>query len=518
MTQRFTPVSLSSVALDPASPVPLYRQLYTSLRDAILTQRMPGGGRLPSTRVLASALGVSRNTVLNAVEQLVAEGYLEGRHGAGTFVAPILPDLPMPTSSEPLNGAAPTRPTRHLSGWMEMISARVRKIEEPIEDFLRPRPFTLSAIARDDFPTHIWSKLLYRQWTRGGDRLRRPPLTGGYEPLRAAIAAHLAESRGVRCTPEQVLIVSGCEQAVELTARVLLNPGDTAWMEDPGYGGARRGIQSIGATAVPVPLDREGLIVSVGAERYPDARLAFVSPSCQFPLGETLSLSRRLALLAWANRKDAWIIEDDYDSEYRFYGRPLASLQSLDEGGRVIYVGTFEWIMFTSLRLGYIVAPPDLVDAFHAACAYTDVMLPVLEQAALADFIMEGHFERRVRRLRALYAERQEALLDAAKPLAGLLEVRRRGAGGHALGWLPPGVDDRMVAARVDEAGIAVYPLSAFAMEPLYRGGLLMGYYSIDAPEIRDGMQRLGAVLEAAIRVAPQPITQLPSAMTAGKD
>jgi GntR family transcriptional regulator/MocR family aminotransferase len=496
MVQRSVPAPLAMVALDPTSPVPLYRQLYAALRDAILTQRLPGGVRLPSTRVLARALNVSRNTILNAVEQLAAEGYVEGRHGSGTFVASVVSSASLMQSGMRDDVATTTAQEPGLSRWLDMVNTRVRKIEEPLEVFLRPRPFTLAAVAQDDFPIHTWSKLISRQWAKGSDRLRRPLVTGGYEPLRAAIATHLAVARGVRCTAEQVLIVSGCEQAVELAARVLLNPGDRAWMEDPGYGGARRALESVGAQIVPVPLDTEGLMVAAGIERAPDARLAFVSPSCQFPLGETLSLARRLALLAWANRADAWIVEDDYDSEYRFYGRPLASLQSLDDAGRVIYVGTFEWTMFASIRLGYIVAPPALADAFHAACAYRDVHLPVLEQAALADFIMEGHFERRVRRLRTLYAERQAALLDAARPLADRFDVRRRGAGAHALGWLPPGVDDRAAARRAEEAGIAVSPLSAFAMEPLRRGGLLMGYASIDIPEIRDGMQRLGAVLQ----------------------
>jgi GntR family transcriptional regulator/MocR family aminotransferase len=500
MSQRPAPVSLATVALDEASSVPLYRQLYAALREAILTQRLRGGARLPSTRVLAEVLHVSRNTVLNAIEQLVAEGYLEGRHGAGTYVAQVAPltqDHLGAMHGKALDDA--TCPPR-LSQWAETVNTRVRKIDEPIEDFLRPRPFTLAAVPQDDFPATIWSRLLNRQWASQGDRLRRPTLTGGYEPLRAAIAAHLAATRGVGCSAEQILIVSGCEQAVSLTARVLLNPGDAAWMEDPGFGGGRRGLESVGATVVPVPLDREGLIVSVGIERCAEARLAFVSPSCQFPLGETLSLSRRLELLAWASRADAWIIEDDYDSEYRFSGRTLSALQCLDETGRVIYVGTFELTMFPSLRLGYVVAPPPLVDAFHAACAYSDVHLPVLEQAALADFIAEGYFDRRIRQLRSLYLERHEALLDAARPLAGLLDIQRRSAGGTSLGWLPPGVDDRVVARWAKERSeIAVYPLSAFAIEPLHRGGLLLGLASVDSNESRDGIVRLGSVLHEVV-------------------
>jgi GntR family transcriptional regulator / MocR family aminotransferase len=295
-----------------------------------------------------------------------------------------------------------------------------------------------------------------------------------------------------------VIVVAGSQQALDLTARLLLDEGDAAWIEDPGYLGARGALLGAGASLVPVPVDGEGLDVQAGQARNPEARLIYVSPSHQYPYGVTMSLPRRLALLESASRAGAWVLEDDYDSEYRYAGRPLAALQGLDGEGRVIYLGTFSKVLFPALRLGYMVVPPDLVDGFVAARALVDRHSPTLDQAALADFIADGHFARHIRRMRALYAERQAILVEAATHgLAGVLDVSTAEAGMHLVGWLPPGVDDVEASRQAAAHGVEAPPLSLYSLEPPRHGGLLLGYTAVGEKEIRDGVQRLAKALRA---------------------
>jgi GntR family transcriptional regulator/MocR family aminotransferase len=324
--------------------------------------------------------------------------------------------------------------------------------------------------------------------------------------LRETIAAHLGEARAVRCEASQVIVVTGAQQAVDLAARVLLDPGDTAWVEDPGYQGARGALVAAGIRLAPVPVDREGLDVRRGAREGPGARLVYVTPSHQYPLGVTMSLNRRLALLEWASASGAWILEDDYDSEYRYAGRPLAALQGLDTAGRVIYAGTFSKVLFPALRLGYLVVPPDLVDAFVAARALADRHSPSVTQAALADFIDGGHFARHVRRTRALYAERQAALVRAARrSLGGVLEVAPAEAGMHLMGWLVAGLDDRAAARAALTRNVDAPPLSGFRVRPARRGergGLVLGYAAYTPREIDDACGRLAAALRGVRRTA----------------
>jgi GntR family transcriptional regulator/MocR family aminotransferase len=314
--------------------------------------------------------------------------------------------------------------------------------------------------------------------------------------LREEIAAYLGAARAVECGWEQVIVVSGSQQALDLAARVLLDPGDAAWVEDPGYAGARGALIAAGARIVPVPVDEEGLRVSDGVRRAADARLAYVSPSHQYPLGATMSVSRRLELLAWASRTGAWVLEDDYDSEYRYTGRPLEALQGLDAEGRVIYLGTFSKVLSPALRLGYLVVPPDLVDPFSAARELTDRHSPLVEQAVLARFIAEGHFARHIRRMRTLYAERQDILVEAAAgDLRGLLDVRPAEAGMHLVGWLPDRTDDREAMRRAAARGVEAIALSMYGIEPPARGGLLLGYAAVGEAGIRAGVRRLAAAL-----------------------
>lgn len=281
-------------------------------------------------------------------------------------------------------------------------------------------------------------------------------------------------------------------------ARVLLDPGDAVWIEDPGYTGASGGFLGSGARIIPVPVDKEGLNVSAGVARFADARLAFVTPSHQFPLGTTTTLNRRLELLKWARQTNAWILEDDYDSEYRYTGRPLAALQGIDREDRVIYLGTFSKVMFPALRLGYLIVPLDLVEAFRAARKFSIQHPPLLEQVALAGFISEGHFTRHIRRMRSLYFERQRVLIQAAQnELTGLLEVEPAEAGMHLIGWLPGGVDDISASRKAAEHGVDATPLSAYKIEASLPGALLLGYAGIDKREIEEGVQRLAQALQS---------------------
>jgi GntR family transcriptional regulator/MocR family aminotransferase len=295
-----------------------------------------------------------------------------------------------------------------------------------------------------------------------------------------------------------VIVISGSQQALDLTARVLLDPGDVAWVEDPGYVGTNGALVGAGAGVVPVPVDREGPDIALARELCPNARLACVTPSHQYPLGFTMSLKRRLELLEWAAREGAWVLENDYDSEYRYAGRPIAALQGLDTEGRVIYAGTFSKVLFPSLRLGYLVVPPDLADAFVAARAFVDRGSSLMDQAVLADFLIDGHFSSHVRRMRALYAERQEALVEAARrELAGLLEVGPNDSGMHLVGWLPEGVNGDAASQRAAQYGVVAPSIASYSLLPSSPQGLVLGYAAVNEEQIAEGVRRLGHALEA---------------------
>lgn len=477
------------VRLAAGSGEPLHRQIDRELRQAILSGRLPPRTRLPSTRSLASELGVSRNTVLLAFDQLAAEGFLEGRVGSGTRVVEIPPGLAPRHSSLPPRRLPPPRTSRR--------TAALRRV--PLRaSFLggRTRAFRPGTPALDEFPVGLWSRLLARRSHRSSLASLDYGDNAGHLPLREAIAGYVGLSRGVRCDADQVLIVSGSQQALDLVGRVLLEPGDSVWLEDPGYHGARGAFVAAGARLVPVRIDEDGLDIAEGLRRAPRARLAYVTPSHQFPLGVTLGLARRLALLQWARGARAWVVEDDYDSEFRYVNRPLAALQGLDDAQRVIYLGTFSKVMFPALRLGYLIVPPPLLDAFLAARIFADTQPPMLAQETLADFMERGHLERHVRRMRSLYRERQQLLIETARAeLPGLLDVEPAEAGMHLMGWLPPGCDDLEASQRAARAGVDALRLSFFALERPRRGGLLLGYAGVPPDEIRDGVRRLAQAL-----------------------
>ncbi|MCB2054416.1 MAG: PLP-dependent aminotransferase family protein [Geminicoccaceae bacterium] len=484
-TPRAGPLHLASIALDPEAGEPLHRQLYFALREAILEGRLRPAARLPSSRALAADLGVSRNTVLAAFEQLLAEGYIEGRVGAGSYVSQLLPEDALNARAAVVAGTGVSRPPPGPS-------RRGVRLAATVGSTIRPRAFAPGLPELAQFPFEEWARLLQRHWRAPPSRFLIGGDPAGHAPLRAALAAHLGAARAVRCAPEQVFVVSGAQQALDLATRVLLDPGDAVWVEDPGYPGLLGVLAAAGVTIVPVGVDGEGLMVAEGRTIGRRARMACVSPSHQFPLGVTMSLARRLELLDWAREADAFVLEDDYDSEYRYAGRPLAALQGLDADGRVLYVGTMSKVMFPGLRLGYMVVPPHLVDAFLAVRRATDTHPSTLAQPALAEFIEDGSLSAHIRRTRALYARRQELLLEsAARHLDGRLHLAPSAAGMHLVGRLAEGVDDRALARRARH-----HEVEAPAMSGYYHGhapspGLLLGYAGVPDREIERAVERL---------------------------
>ena len=480
---------------------PLGQQIYQAFRRAILAGEMAPAARLPSTRALGLELGVSRNVVLLAYEQLLAEGYAEGRAGSGTYVAAALPETPRASRprrglevSAPL-GPAGSRATVAASPSSRRPSPTVRRVEQRL-----PYDFRYGVPSTDDFPHNIWRGIVARRMRAGSleGMAYGPP--EGHAPLRQALAAYLRRARGVVCDPDQIIIVNGSQQALDLTARVLLDPGDHVVIEDPQYQGARRVFAAAGALAVPVAVDADGLDVARIPRRSAAARLAYVTPSHQFPTGVVMSLARRLALLEWAERAGAYIVEDDYDSEYRYEGRPIEAVQGLDPAGRVIYMGTFSKVLFPALRLGYLVLPPPLVEPFTAAKWLTDRHTATLEQEVLAEFVAEGHFERHLRRARTRNASRRKALLES---LPGTPR-RSRGDHGSQRRRSPGRVAARRSASRIGrviaaaaEAGVGVYPVAPYYIEPPRRAGLILGYASMTEREIRTGIGRLAAVVKS---------------------
>ncbi len=499
MPKSATVLPSLTFVLQAETAVPMYRQLYDWVRKAILTGQLRPGTRLPSTRELANELGVSRNTVMNAFEQLLAEGYLEGQVGSGTYVSHSLPDEMLFIRAKKPTAPAIAKRGRTLSQFGVTLSSTASPT--PFHYRFPERPFRQGTPAFDEFPNKLWSSLLAKRWRNPPRELLGYGDPAGYLPLREAIAGYLRTSRAVQCEAEQILMVSGAQQALDLAARLLLNPGDAAWIEDPGYPGARSALLGAGAKLIPIPINDEGLDVVEGERQAATAKLVYVSPSHQYPLGVTMTLARRLGLLEWAARAGAWIIEDDYESEYRYTGRPLAALQGLDKEGRVIYIGTFSKVLFPALRIGYMVVPPDVVDVFIRGRGILSRFTPSIDQAVLTDFLNEGHFIRHLRRMRTLYAERQEILLEALqRELQGLLEANQHQTGMHLIGWLADDLSDQKAEAEAFKQGVFAQSLSSFRLKYRRSPGLVLGYAGYDERQLRVGARRLAAGLQNARR------------------
>jgi GntR family transcriptional regulator / MocR family aminotransferase len=465
---------------------PLFRQLYLGLRGAILLGTFHGGERFPSTRDLAEQLGVSRTIVLLAYEQLLAEGFVVARGGSGTYVSEGL-------SATPRNTSAKSAEIR-LSAFGTLAVAA-----EPTLSLLHRRSAQVHydfAYARSDvesFPLEMWRRILMRQARRASLRQLDYGPAAGSLALREAISAHLRRSRAVVCDPSQVIVVNGSQQALDLAARLLLERGDCVAIEDPQYQGGREIFRAAGARLNAVPVDRDGL----DPARLPNrAKIAFVTPSHQFPTGAILPLARRLALLEWAKRAQAVIIEDDYDGEFRYEGQPLESLQGLDTEGRVIYVGTFSRTIFSALRIGYLIAPKSLVPAFTSAKWLCDRHTPTLEQQTLAEFISSGTYERYLRRIRRRNAARRRALLAAIQEhLGDHVEVTGDGAGAHVVLWPRHAQSEEAIISRAASRGVGVYGISLYYLKRPARGGVLLGYSRLKEREIHEGIRRLAEAL-----------------------
>jgi len=491
---------LPVITIERASDKPLYRQIYEGYRDAIVERRLRGGQRLPSTRSLAAELRISRIPVLNAFEQLLAEGYLESRTGSGTFIATSLPGELLHPSGRP---AAPrSAPARRAPRPVAARSAALAR-EDPVRWFKGKGAFNVGEPALDRFPAAIWSSLVSRHARAADARLLSygPPM--GLESLREAVAEYLRTARAVRCEAPQIMIANGSQQALELAARVLLEADSAVWVEDPGYFGTQALLRLSGARMVPVPVDDQGMQIAAGIARCPKPRAVFVTPSHQFPLGVTMSAARRLQLLDFARESGSWIVEDDYDSEYRYGNLPIAALQGLDRDSRVLYIGTFTKILFPAVRLAYLVLPADLVPAFTEVRRVSDVFSPTFPQAVLADFIREGHFARHIRRMRVVCRERRETLVSALeREFDGALRVMGDEAGMYLTVALPRGWNDLEIASRAADQGLWVAPLSGSYLGKASQSGLILGYGSTDAEEIEGGVRRLREVIRSATAVA----------------
>ena len=483
MPKQTTAPGLALPLRDAAMPAGAW--LASALRGEILDGRLRPGARLPATRELAREYGLSRGTIVSAFDQLKSEGYVDGNVGSGTYVNRTLPDdlLQAPRATGRDSFSRPPQP-RQLSDF----GSRVREFSG-----LEPRPtraFRANLPALDLFPTTLWAQLEARRCRRATTSLLLGCGPMGYRPLQEAVADYLRTSRGVRCRAEQVAIVSGVQEALDLATRLFVNPGDRVCMEDPGYAGAAHVFEAVGAKISPIPLDDEGM--QLPAARHSAARLAYVTPGHQFPTGISMSLPRRMALLEWARRNRAVIFEDDYDSEYRYAGRPMPALQGLDRHSLVLFAGSFSKVLFPSLRLGYLVVPADLVDGIAAVQSITSRHAPVIAQAVLCDFIADGHFGRHLRRMREIYAGRSQALVESARQqLAGVLEISGVEAGLQTAGWLRAGTDAESVVGAAAARGVEVVSLRQYRRGRGGREGLHLGFAAVDIPEIRRGVREL---------------------------
>jgi GntR family transcriptional regulator / MocR family aminotransferase len=478
---------LPVIAVDRRASKALHRQIYDGYREAIVGGSLRPGQRIPSTRVLASELGVSRFPVLNAYSQLLAEGYFESRVGAGTVVSSSLPEQMI--TSQPAHAK--------LMGSRSGPRSVARRTAS-LPQFGRPAwlvgrgAFGVGQVAFDQFPLQVWSNLVAARCRNMDAKAFHYGELMGSRELRETIAGYLRTARSLHCDAEQIMIVSGSQQALEMSARVLLDSGNAIWVEEPGYSFAREAFTLTGCRLIPVPVDREGLDVEAGIKLYRQARAALITPSHQFPLGVTMSASRRLQLLEWAQSTGAWIIEDDYDSEYRYESQPIASLQGLDPDGRVIYIGTFSKVLFPSLRLGYVVIPSDLVDRFRIIRRAMDLGPATFFQDVLADFISEGHFARHIRRMRVLYRERRSALVESIHAeLGSMVDVLGAEAGMHLTVTLPRGSRDREIAEQAAQQGLWTWPLSPSYLGEASRPGFILGFANTSIEEIPIAVRKL---------------------------
>jgi GntR family transcriptional regulator/MocR family aminotransferase len=479
----------------PRSGGPLYRRIYLALKTSIRDGRLNAGARLPSTRTLASDLGVSRNSVMLAYEQLAAEGYVVNRDRAATSVAQAPPSRAVTPAPRPARIARPA-----LSAYGRFL---VERLSPPPSNSYASRPglrydFRYGRPAAHDFPREIWRRLLAARARSSSSESTGYGPPAGYQPLRVALKDYLGRARGIACDADQIVIVSGSQQAFDICARLLVDPGDAVAIEEPHYPGMSLPFAAAGARLIPVPVDADGLDPARLPAPNKRLRAICVSPCHQFPTGVVMPHVRRMALLDWARRSGAWIVEDDYVSELRYAGRPIEALLALDRNGSVIHVGTFSKTLLPALRLAYVVLPPALVAPFTSAKWLADRYTAMLGQEVLADFIASGHFERYLRRSCHRNAARRKVLIDSLdRHFGGRVEIGGDNAGVHLLVWLKgvkPG-DLPAVIEAAERSGVGLYPVTPYYSTPPLRAGLLFGYASLTESEIRAGIRKLAAIL-----------------------
>ena len=478
--------------LDFNSATPLYRQISMWFQRSILAGQFQPGQRVPSTRALAKALKISRIPVLSAYELLIAEGYFHAYGGAGTCVSRSVPEA---FSRPERQGLLDQIPIPQESHARRMVSRRASGMRGPAQLW---RKAAHSCADLKHFPIGVWSQLVRRHAGRISQELMGYGEPLGYPPFREAVAEYLGAARAVKCHPSRVLVTTGAQQALQISALALLDPGDRAWIEEPGYPGTAQALRAASATLIRIPVDPHGMNVEHGICAADDARAAYVTPAHQYPMSVAMSAARRIELLSWAARRGAWIVEDDYDSEYRFAANPLASLQGLDVNGRVIYIGTLAKVMFPTLRLGFAVIPEDLIGSFlDVRNALDTACTSVLEQMVMADFIREGHLSRHIKRMRALYMGRHQAMVETLLAQGdGLLEVIGDVGGLYVIARLPPGIDDAELADTAGRMGMPVSSLSRCFLNPPDRGGLMLGYSNVEVGDIPAYIRSLTALIK----------------------
>lgn len=473
--------------VDKGSAEPLFRQIYGQVRRSIQARALPPGARLPSTRALADRLGVSRTCTIVAFEQLIAEGWLTSRRGSGAYVCHDLPEPFAPGEPAAVAPSVPYGPDpEDLFGPLA-----------PADEVPGFRPFTMGLAMIDARTADAWRRATHRSVRTMAACHFGYTDPRGLPELRAEIATYLRAARAVKCEPDQVIVTAGTQHAIDLAVKVLLEPGDEVWVEDPSYPMTVRGLTAAGLALRPVPVDAQGLDVAAGLRLAPGARAAVVTPSHQYPTGAVLSMARRLELLAWARQADAFVIEDDYDSELRYKSRPLASLQGLDDGERVIYVGTLNKVLFPGLRIGYAVAPrplmPRLINARHIG----DRQAPTLSQTVLADFMAQGRLTAHFRRLRQLYRQAQEVVIGAltAEVPPERLDIRRPDQGNHLMVWLPEGVDDVALERAARAEGVVCRAVSRLYLQAPPRAGLMLGFTGFRPEALEAPASQLGGLI-----------------------
>jgi GntR family transcriptional regulator/MocR family aminotransferase len=474
----------------------LFDWLYSAMRDAIIRGRFAAGTKLPSSRSLASQYQISRGTVVSVYEQLISEGYIESKVGNGTKVSTQLPDtIFLPSNLKAKNKVKKEKLPSKKLGKNARIYSETRLIPPtPVN----ARAFRTHLPALDLFPMDIWSRI-------SGRRMRRLPkhLLGlgdsqGYLPLRKILADYLKTSRDVNCTSEEIIITSGVHQTLDIVSRVILDSGDAVWHEDPGFIGARNSFHAAQAKIYPIPVDENGMDINAGIKICARPKLIYTTPAHQFPIGCDLSLERRLALIEFARKTGAWIFEDDYDSEFRYNGRPLPSLQGLDHYGSVLYASSFCKVLFLDIRIGYLVVPEEYVDIFVKAKSLSDRFTSTINQAVMCDFIEEGHFGRHLRKMRQVYKLRYEVLRDSINnQLGDIATLETANAGLQTILWLPQKMNDITIAKEARKQGLELLPVSPYYLGKNVKQGLILGFSAVNEKQIRQGVEKLAKLIKS---------------------